>query len=97
MGNKSDWVRVNVILYPEHITLLDKLTKITGKNRSEILREFLNEAAPAFENLLSAYDRLAALQQKERETMFDAVQEIQLELKNLGLQTIDKFNKLATN
>lgn len=49
-------IRVNLTLPPELVAILDRIGAVTSAGRASILREFLIEAAPGFEDIARALE-----------------------------------------
>lgn len=66
MTAEKKYKRVNLFFDADSLETLDKLVRLLGMNRSQFVRNLVNEAAPSFERLTKELETLQAKTDEER-------------------------------
>lgn len=88
---KNIGTRVNLTLPPEVVSVLDRMADITGAGRSTLIREWLQDALPIFNNLaaamesaqqnnLDALSSVSRLLQEQANSAASGVNQLQLDI-----------------
>lgn len=86
-------VRIALSLPPEFVAILDRIAHSTGAGRATIIREWLLDSAPVFEQMAQAFELAAGL---KPEQAFDVMAKVLHELHgDLGQAQVDLGKRRA--
>lgn len=74
MANQQGLIRVNLTLPPEVVAVLDRMGKVTGAGRATIVREFLCDGLPMFEQAAAALEAAQLGNRRALDLVGDVVQ-----------------------